>query len=68
MVLFCEYLFTLVKSKDDHSVLKTYQVKNIFQPGVQHGKFIFNFHWGGSHGHYKIGFYGLIVLELDNTN
>ena len=33
-VLICEYLFTLVKAKDDQSVLKSCQAKNIFQPGV----------------------------------
>ena len=46
-----EYLFTLVKAKDDQRVFKSCQVKNIFQPGffssfiltimVQHGKVYF---------------------------
>ena len=30
--IFCEYLFTLVKAKDNQSVLKNCLVKNIFQP------------------------------------
>ena len=32
-VLVCEYLFILVKAKDDQSVLNSDQEKNIFQPG-----------------------------------
>ena len=31
-VLVCEYFFTLAKVKDDQSVLKSCQAKNIFQP------------------------------------
>ena len=33
-VLVCEYLFTLVKAKDDQSILKSCHAKDIFQPGV----------------------------------
>ena len=53
-VFVCEYLFTLVKAKDDQMVLKNCHVKNISQLGffciiiltitVQHGKVYFNFH------------------------
>ena len=51
-IFVCGYLFTLIKAKDDQSVLKNCQVKNIFQPDfffasfiltimVQHGKVYF---------------------------
>ena len=51
-VLVCEYLFTLLKAKDDQGALESCQVKNIFQPGifflsfiltimVEHGKVYF---------------------------
>ena len=50
-VLVCEYLFTLVKAKDDQNVIKSCQVRNILQPGffssfilaikLEHGKVYF---------------------------
>ena len=50
-VIVCEYLFTLVKTKDDQSLLKNCKVKHTFQPGFfasfilaimgQHGKVYF---------------------------
>ena len=38
-VLVYEYLFNLVKAKDDRSVLKNCQVKKMFQPGIFWGFF-----------------------------
>ena len=50
-VIVCEYLFTLVKTNDDQSLLKNCKVKHTFQPGFfasfilaimgQHGKVYF---------------------------
>ena len=40
VVFVCEYLFTLVKAKDDQSILKNCQVKSVFQPGFFFASFI----------------------------
>ena len=72
-----------MKAKDDQTVLKSCQAKNIFQPGFFPIIYI-NYHgttWKGlfltfiklacmlNDGlHCKIGFYRLIFLELDVTN